>query len=63
MLNCYIVDDESASIEIISDYINETKDLQLMGSSTKPHDALQVMLEPVNSCVACTTRSPGGPTA
>jgi len=47
MLNCYIVDDETASIEIITDYINETKDLQLLGSSTRPQDVLQVMMEPV----------------
>ena len=47
MLNCYIVDDEAASIEIISDYINETKELQLMGSTTRPHDVLQVMLGPL----------------
>lgn len=47
MLNCYIVDDEAASIEIISDYINQTESLQLMGSTTRPHDVLQAMLEPV----------------
>ena len=43
MLNCYIVDDEIASIEIISDYIHQTKGIQLLGSSTRPHDIIDMM--------------------
>ena len=47
MLNCYIIDDEAASIEIISDYISQTRDIQLLGSSTSPHDIMDIISGPV----------------
>ncbi|NEU08693.1 response regulator transcription factor [Flavihumibacter sp. R14] len=47
MLHCYIVDDEVPSIEIISDYINQTKNLRLLGSSTRPHDIIDIISGPV----------------
>ena len=42
MLNCIIVDDELASIEIISDYIAETEGLKLLKAITKPSEVLSL---------------------
>lgn len=47
MLTCYIVDDEISSIEILSDYIKENNGLRLLGATTRPQDALDVMAQPV----------------
>jgi len=41
--NCYIVDDEADSIEILQDYVNQTPNLRLMFSSTDPRDILSVI--------------------
>jgi two-component system LytT family response regulator len=47
MLNCYIIDDEVPSLEIISDYITRTKNLKLLGSSTRPNDIIDIISGPV----------------
>lgn len=39
-LNCYIIDDEYSSIEIVSRYIAQTPLLHLLGSATNPLEAL-----------------------
>lgn len=39
-INCYVVDDESDSIELISDFIRETPELRLVFSSTNPRDLI-----------------------
>jgi DNA-binding LytR/AlgR family response regulator len=36
--NCYVVDDEADSIEILQDYINQTPSLRLSYSTTNPRD-------------------------
>lgn len=41
--NCYIVDDEVDSIEILRDYINQTPDLRLIHSTTDPRDIFSVI--------------------
>lgn len=40
-LSCYIVDDEYHAIEILSDFINKTPGLELVGSSLDPLAALE----------------------
>lgn len=41
MTNCYIIDDEEASISLLSKFITKTPDLNLVGSSLNPLEALQ----------------------
>ncbi len=41
--NCYIVDDEVDSIEILQDYINQTPDLRLIFSTTNPREIFSVI--------------------
>lgn len=41
--NCYVVDDEADSIEILQDYINQTPNLRLIYSSTNPRDIFSVI--------------------
>lgn len=41
--NCYIVDDEADSIEILQDYINQTPNLRLSYSTTNPRDIFSVI--------------------
>ncbi len=41
--NCYIVDDEADSIEILRDYIHQTPDLRLIHSTTNPRDIFSVI--------------------
>nr|WP_299417344.1 LytTR family DNA-binding domain-containing protein [uncultured Emticicia sp.] len=40
MLKCFIVDDEPPAINLLTQFINETPFLQLMGSTTDPTQAL-----------------------
>lgn len=40
MLTCYIIDDESRAINVLVSHISKTPSLQLLGSSTKPLEAL-----------------------
>lgn len=40
-LNCYIIDDEYHSIEVLDKYVNQTPGLELVGSSTNPLLALE----------------------
>ena len=39
MLSCYILDDEKAAIEVLSQYVSDTPILTLAGASTKPLEA------------------------
>lgn len=41
--NCYIVDDETDSIEILQDYVNQTPNLRLSYSTTNPRDIFTVI--------------------
>ncbi len=41
--NCYIVDDEVDSVEILQDYINQTPDLRLIFSTTNPREIFSVI--------------------
>ncbi|MHB1179205.1 MAG: LytR/AlgR family response regulator transcription factor [Daejeonella sp.] len=41
--NCYIVDDEADSIEILRDYVHQTPDLRLIHSTTNPRDIFSVI--------------------
>lgn len=43
MINCYIIDDEEHSIEILEEYVTQTPFLQLAGSTTNAQRALQFM--------------------
>lgn len=47
MLNCYVVDDEIASVDIISDYINQTEGLHLLKASTNSRDVIEVLSGPL----------------
>lgn len=47
MLNCYVLDDELASVEIISDYVTRTASLNLLGASTNPNDIMEVMADEI----------------
>ncbi|MCW3464751.1 LytR/AlgR family response regulator transcription factor [Chitinophaga nivalis] len=41
MINCYIIDDEQHSVEIMEKYVNQTPFLKLAGSSTNALEALK----------------------
>jgi two-component system LytT family response regulator len=41
-LSCYIIDDESISIDILKRYIDQTPGLTLTGTATNPLDALEL---------------------
>ena len=43
MINCLIVDDEQHAIDILEHYINQTPHLHLVGSTTNPVEALQLV--------------------
>ena len=43
MINCLIVDDEQHAIDILVHYINQTPHLHLIGSTTNPVEALQLV--------------------
>jgi two-component system, LytTR family, response regulator len=43
MINCIVVDDEQHAIDILMHYINQTPLLSLVGSSTNPIEALQII--------------------
>ena len=45
MINCIIVDDEQHAIDILEHYIKQTPFLQLVGTSTNPIEALQMVTE------------------
>ncbi len=45
MINCIIVDDEQHAIDILEHYIKQTPYLQLVGTSTNPIEALQLVTE------------------
>lgn len=44
-LGCYIIDDEQHSIDVISRYIKDTPGLVLIGTSTSPLEALNILYE------------------
>lgn len=44
--NCYVVDDEADSIEILQDYINQTPNLRHIYSTTNPRDIFSVIKKP-----------------
>jgi len=46
MIRCYIIDDESAAIELLKDYIAKTPNLLLVGSSQNPLTALDEITGP-----------------
>jgi DNA-binding LytR/AlgR family response regulator len=41
MIRCYVVDDEAASVSLLSKFINKTPTLELLGSSLNPLEALK----------------------
>ncbi|HYH15005.1 MAG TPA: LytTR family DNA-binding domain-containing protein, partial [Flavisolibacter sp.] len=43
MISCIIVDDEQHAIDILVHYVNQTPYLQLVGSTTNPLEALQLV--------------------
>ena len=43
MINCIIVDDEQHAIDILTHYVGQTPFLNLVGSSTNPIEALQLV--------------------
>ena len=43
MISCIIVDDEQHAIDILIHYVNQTPYLQLVGSTTNPLEALQLV--------------------
>jgi DNA-binding LytR/AlgR family response regulator len=43
MINCIIVDDEQHAIDILSHYVQQTPQLELVGSSTNPIEGLQLV--------------------
>jgi two-component system, LytTR family, response regulator len=45
MINCIIVDDEQHAIDIIEHYVKQTPQLNLVGSTTNPIEALQMVSE------------------
>jgi two-component system, LytTR family, response regulator len=45
MINCIIVDDEQHAIDILIHYIGQTPQLKLLGSTTNPIEALQMVQE------------------
>ncbi|MEJ7588618.1 MAG: response regulator transcription factor [Ferruginibacter sp.] len=44
MIRCLIVDDEQHAIDILVHYINQTSYLELVGTSTRPIEALQTVV-------------------
>jgi DNA-binding LytR/AlgR family response regulator len=44
MIRCLVVDDEQAAIDIVKHYIGQTSYLELVGSSTNPVEALQMVV-------------------
>jgi len=44
MIRCLIVDDEQHAIDILMHYISQTSYLELVGSTTKPVEALQTVI-------------------
>lgn len=40
---CYVIDDEADSVALMTEYIEKTPGLQLLGSATNPLDALDVL--------------------
>jgi len=45
MINCIIVDDEQHAIDIIEHYVKQTPQLNLVGTTTNPIEALQMVTE------------------
>jgi DNA-binding LytR/AlgR family response regulator len=45
MINCLIVDDEQHAIDILVHYVGQTPQLSLVGSTTNPIEALQLVTE------------------
>src|SRR3954470_1550626 len=43
MINCIIVDDEQHAIDILIHYVGQTPQLNLVGTSTNPIEALQLV--------------------
>src|SRR3982751_3553398 len=43
MINCIIVDDEQHAIDILLHYVSQTPQLHLVGSTTSPFEALQLV--------------------
>src|SRR6059058_5599 len=43
MINCIIVDDEQHAIDILTHYVGQTPYLNLVGTSTNPIEALQLV--------------------
>src|SRR5688500_14587791 len=43
MMKCIIVDDEQHAIDILVHYVSQTPYLQLVGTTTNPMDALQLV--------------------
>jgi two-component system, LytTR family, response regulator len=43
MINCLIVDDEQHAIDILTHYVSQTPQLNLVGSTTNPIEALQLV--------------------
>jgi DNA-binding LytR/AlgR family response regulator len=42
-ITCYVVDDESKAVELLKEYIERTPDLELVGSSQNPLNALDFL--------------------
>jgi len=40
---CYVIDDEADSVALMTEYIEQTPGLQLLGSATNPLDALDIL--------------------
>lgn len=45
MINCIIVDDEQHAIDILVHYVSQTPQLRLVGTTTNPIEALQMVTE------------------
>ncbi len=45
MINCIIVDDEQHAIDILEHYVKQTPQLHLVGTTTNPIEALQMVTE------------------
>jgi len=45
MINCIIVDDEQHAIDILEHYVKQTPQLNLVGTTTNPIEALQMVTE------------------
>jgi DNA-binding LytR/AlgR family response regulator len=42
-INCYVIDDESAAIALLKEYIGQTPGLELVGCNQNPLDALDIL--------------------